>query len=341
MSSNSVLDECGDVVFHCHFYNWGEPLLNDDLPNLIRSADAHDIYTKIDTNLSLRCSDEKLEDLMTSGLNLLSASIDGFSQATYEKYRIGGRFALALENLERLAELRDRLGSATILRWKFLIFSFNEHEIGDAARFCAEREIQFLPADAVVPVPEWKPSYVREGKPNPYRAAKPIERATPAGYVPIYPGRPEGRSCAWHYSYTTINADGGVLPCCGLISQSLNFGNVTSQPGSFGKLWSNTNFETARREFPAGIETNPTGPTTACTKCTRPPSMLDHYSALDREIIFKYWSLAPDAPARQLDEYFTLLQKSPSQFAEAYAARYANNSVKPEIVQRDFSDGAV
>jgi MoaA/NifB/PqqE/SkfB family radical SAM enzyme len=72
---DSILNECGDVVFHCHFYNWGEPLLNENLPDLIRSASSRGIYTKIDTNLSLKCSDAMLENLMSSGLDILSASI--------------------------------------------------------------------------------------------------------------------------------------------------------------------------------------------------------------------------------------------------------------------------
>jgi MoaA/NifB/PqqE/SkfB family radical SAM enzyme len=338
---DTIFDECGDVVFYCQFYNWGEPLLNAALPDFIRSASRREIHTKIDTNLSLKCSDALLENLLLSGLDVLSASIDGFSQATYEKYRIGGRFDLALENLGRLAEMRDRLGSRTLLRWKFLIFSFNEHEISDAAAFCAARNIEFIPADAVVPEKEWMPSYKREGKPNPYQGSRRASPPrTPAGVVPVYPGRPEGRTCGWHYSYTTVNADGGVLPCCGLSKQADNFGKVTSEPGSFGKIWNNAHFETVRREFPLGEGKNASGPTTVCAQCTRPQSMLDHYRQFDREIIFKYWSLAEEAPARQLDEFYTLLQKSPSEFANAFAARYSALSPKRNNDTNNFEIAA-
>jgi radical SAM protein with 4Fe4S-binding SPASM domain len=322
---DSILEECGDVVFYCHFYNWGEPLLNENLADYIRCAHEREIFTKIDTNLSLKCSDEMLEDVMSSGLDVLSASIDGFSLESYEQYRIGGRLDLALENLEKLVEIRARLGSRTTLRWKYLIFAFNEHEVGKAAQFCAARGIEFLPADAVITNPAWTPTYRREGKPNPFRIARTApEFTTPAGRIPLYPGRPEGKSCGWHYSYTTVNADGGVLPCCGLIEQKFNFGRVAEEPGSFGEIWNNENFANVRRNFPAGTETSASGPTTACTRCTRPATMLDHYASLDREIIVKYWSL--DESARRLDALFTLLQKSPSKFAEAYAERYQASS---------------
>jgi MoaA/NifB/PqqE/SkfB family radical SAM enzyme len=326
---DSIFDEFGDVVFHCHFYNWGEPLLNENLPDYIRSASARDIDTKIDTNLSLRCSDELLERLLLSGLDTLSASIDGFSQESYEQYRIGGRLDVALENLDRLVEMKTRLGAKTTLRWKFLIFAFNEHEVESAAAWCAERGVEFLPADAVITNPKWTPAYRREGRPTPLCVPRPAsDFATQAGIPPAYPGRPEGKSCGWHYSYATVNADGGVLPCCGLIDQRFNFGTVMEDAGSFGRTWRNANYQTVRRDFPAGAETNASGPTTVCTKCTRPASMLDHYAGLDREIMVKYWSV--DDSARQLDAFFRLLQKSPTTFAEAYAKRYDQLPPKPE-----------
>jgi len=34
--------------------------------------------------------------------------------------------------------------------------------------------------------------------------------------------------------------------------------------------------------------------------------------------------LSPDSEARQLDEFYTLLQKSPAKFAAAYAVRYGD-----------------
>lgn len=337
---DSVLEECGDLVFYCHFYNWGEPLLNENLADLIRSAHDREIYTKVDTNLSLKCTDEKLEGLLLCGLDELSVSIDGFSQATYEQYRVGGRFDLVLENLERLVEMKGRLGGPTKIKWKFLVYSFNEHEVEDAAAFCRDRQIDFVAGDAIIlhKNSEWMPTYRREGKPNPYRIAPEKSHfVTPSGQIPLYPGRPDGRTCGWHYSYTTINADGGVLPCCGLYDKQHDFGHVTAEPGSFGKIWSGANFETVRRDFPRGVETNPATPTTACTRCDRAASFRDHYSVLDRRIIFQYWSFEKDSPVRQLDEFFDLLRRSPSDFAAAYAARYNAHAPALEHLQEETS----
>jgi MoaA/NifB/PqqE/SkfB family radical SAM enzyme len=327
---DAIFGETGDLLFYCHFYNWGEPLLNDQLPDFIRSASQRDIYTKVDTNLSLRCTDQKLEQLLLSGLDELAVSIDGFSQETYGKYRVNGRFDLVMENLTRLVAIRQRLGAHTRINWNLLIFSFNENEVPEIARFCAERNIDFVPKDATFTAkmpPEWLPAYRREGRPNPYRQHRSAELTssdwfTPSGMLPLHVGRPEGRTCAWHYGYTVVNADGAVHPCCGLYRPKDDFGRVTAEPGSFGRVWNNENFEAVRRDFPQGTQSRATGPTTACTKCRHSDIYRDQYTVLDREIMMKYWSLNPASDARQLDAYFTLLQTSPSQFAAAYAARY-------------------
>jgi hypothetical protein len=59
-----------------------------------------------------------------------------------------------------------------------------------------------------------------------------------------------------------------------------------------------------------------------CLRCRRSETYRDHYTVLDREIMVKYWSLSAESEARQLDEFFTLLQKSPAEFVDAYAVRY-------------------
>jgi MoaA/NifB/PqqE/SkfB family radical SAM enzyme len=327
---DSILDDCGDILFYCHFYNWGEPLLNEALPDYIRSASDRGIYTKVDTNLSLKCSDQKLEQLLLSGIDEIAVSLDGFSQETYQKYRVNGRFDLALGNLTRLVDLRQRLGVDTKLIWNMLIFAYNEHELSDVAAFCSERNIEFVARDAVftqlMPA-DWQPAYRREGKPNPYRLHRPAELtssawATPSGVLPLFIGKPKGRTCAWHYGYTVVNANGGVHPCCGLYKPSDDFGRVTEEPKSFSQIWNNANFEAVRREFPQGEQMQAGGTPSVCLRCRRSETYRDHYTVLDREIMVKYWSLSAESEARQLDEFFTLLQKSPAEFVDAYAVRY-------------------
>ena len=314
-------------MFYCHFYNWSEPLLHDELPEFIGAASKRNIYTKIDTNLSLRLSDETLKALLLSGLGELAASIDGFSQATYGQYRRGGRFELALDNLTRLAAMRDQLGVETLIAWNFIFFSFNEHEAADIAAWCEQHNVYFNPKEAVLneDLQGWLPSYRREGKPNPWYARGNVdtlssEWTTPAGTIPHYLARPENRSCGWHYGYTTVRGDGGVAPCCVTYRKRDDFGDVTEAPGSFGRAWNNANFEAARHILPESGARVAEYPVAVCSKCKLSESFLNHYAGLDRKIVQSYWRFPEGSDVRRFDELFTLLQQSPAAFAEAFAA---------------------
>jgi hypothetical protein len=77
--------------------------------------------------------------------------VDGFSQETYERFRVGGDLKLVKSNLERAAKIRDRLGLETRIVYKFLIFSWNEHEVADAQRYAARLGIDFQPQGDVAP----------------------------------------------------------------------------------------------------------------------------------------------------------------------------------------------
>jgi MoaA/NifB/PqqE/SkfB family radical SAM enzyme len=329
----SILDEFGDVMFYCNFFNWGEPLLHENLPDYVAAASERGIYTALDSNLSLRCEDSFLEDLLVAGLDEFGASIDGFSQETYEKYRVGGQFDLVVSNLKRLVAIRQAHKLDTNIVWRFLIFSHNEHEVEAAGAFCRDLGIVFQPRDAVFMkhYADWTPSYRREGKPNPHQLDRRAQLQssdymTPVGLIPMAPGKPAHRSCGWHYAYSTVNADGAVLPCCGLYDRKHNFGTVTGARGSFGELWRNGEFEAVRREFPDRQETRHDGPTTCCTQCNRADTFLDHYQIRDREIVRKFWASLDDPEVRRLETYFRLLQKSPPQFTEAFADHYERGS---------------
>jgi len=81
------MDEVGDYVFFLDLFNWGEPLLDPNLEELVRIASARRIVTNVSSNLSLPLSDERIESLVKSGLCQLVVSLDGTSQETYQNYR--------------------------------------------------------------------------------------------------------------------------------------------------------------------------------------------------------------------------------------------------------------
>lgn len=329
---DAVLEELGDTLFFVHLYNWGEPLLNRDLTYFIRELVRRDIAVDTNTNLSLPLGDRLVDELIDSGIDRIEASIDGFSQASYGRYRIKGRFELARDNLLRLAAARDRLGRATEIVWNYLVFRFNEHEIEAARSFCADHGIEFVRREAALSEAlrtEFLPSY-REGEILEgffEQREKPFD---PAGII----GRPE-QSCGWHYFYSVINADGSVSPCCAPWESDWDFGLVEAGGTRFADIWNSPALQASRRDVGghhllARLQQSGALATVAtvddfvrqgtiCEGCQMPLPMLDLYSHRADLIVSRYAHTLQGQNAF-LDRAFELVRSQPEAFVRHYAA---------------------
>jgi len=301
---DALLDELGDYLFLIMFYNWGEPLLNKNLPNLIRKVKAHNIYTEIHTNLSLRISTQFMEDLLLSGVNEIAASIDGFSQESYQTYRQGGNFKLAKNNIERLAGLRDKLGLNTKIIWNFLVFSFNEHEIEATREHCEQNRITFNQREAFIDNPDWLPSYRK----NEVNLQAEIEHPA-TNQVPEPTQLQEfaaSSPCAWHYNYSIVNADGSVSPCCAPWEQEHDFGLLNPGYVSFADVWNNNLYRKSRGVFAHEEIKGLDKIETLCLKCPFGESIQNLYSPLDADVINQFNKVFKGSDPL-LEHAFTLL----------------------------------
>jgi MoaA/NifB/PqqE/SkfB family radical SAM enzyme len=314
---DALLDEFGAYLFLIVFYNFGEPLLNKQLPALIAKAKARGVETDINTNLSLPLPDAQIDELLTSGLDYLHASIDGFSQKTYEVHRVGGNFELVKKNLERIVAARARLNAHTSITFNFLVFSFNEHEVGDAARFCAELGINFNTRDAFIHNREWLPTHRRDELP--LAVSSPV--ALPRGFsyeqdgttmawspLPKIDAAPIAR-CAWHYGYAAMSAGGHVSPCCGVPKQEDDFGVFGPGHGRFADVWNNELFAASRAAFSGSGTADVKALDTVCVRCPVPRFMHHLYSLHDFKVLAQFQRLFHGADA-VLEEAFELLSQA-------------------------------
>jgi MoaA/NifB/PqqE/SkfB family radical SAM enzyme len=277
----SLLDEVGENLFFLMLYNWGEPLLNRDLPLFIRKAKEYQICVEIHTNLSLHLEDEFMEDLLTSGLDVIAASIDGFSQESYQIYRRGGRFELAKKNIERLATLRHNLGLHNEIIWNYLVFSFNEHEIKQAQQYCDKIGITFNQREAFIANPDWLPRY-RQNEADHLRNPSEMPE-TNLATDPLQSAQ-KPSSCAWHYGYSVVNSNGSVSPCCAPWEQKYDFGFI--QPGlvSFGDIWNNSSYRKSRGAFANKAVPGLHKVDTLCVHCPYGSNVQNLYSGYDIEV---------------------------------------------------------
>lgn len=113
-----------------------EPLIHREFAEMVRIAGRYRIPELwFPTNL-LALNAAKAEAIVAAGVHTVAVSIDGMRAETYEKIRVGGRFAQLLERLALLNETRK--GSRTRLRFIFTWMRSNREDLQLLPAFAAE-----------------------------------------------------------------------------------------------------------------------------------------------------------------------------------------------------------
>lgn len=106
----TIIDKARGHVRDVNLFLGGEPLINKQLPTMIRIAKEAGMYTRLHTNATLL--DEKwAHELLDAHLDFLSFSFDGADEETYTKYRVGGNFQATCENIQRFARIKRERGA--------------------------------------------------------------------------------------------------------------------------------------------------------------------------------------------------------------------------------------
>jgi MoaA/NifB/PqqE/SkfB family radical SAM enzyme len=142
---SDLMRRVGDSCFLIWYFSNGEPLLHKRFGALVGTSRHQEIFSIISTNLSLDLSDDFLREIVTSGLGMISVSLDGVTPETYSRYRRGGDFDLVVRNMRRLVQLKRELGLFyPLIEWRFLRFQHNEHEEEAARALAADIGVDLL-----------------------------------------------------------------------------------------------------------------------------------------------------------------------------------------------------
>ena len=233
-----IIDKLGPYLIHIDFCNWGEPLLNRQIYEMIKIAEQYSIDTKVDSNFN-HFSEEDAEKMVISGLNKIIVSIDGITPETYSKYRVGGDFNQAMNNLKLLLKKKRQLKrSNPYISWQFLVFRHNEHEIQEVRRMASDLGVDHVGiTKAFIGNKDWIPfnedySHYRKEEIN-------------SQYTSEYFKVAEEAKCNWLWEAIVINPEGSVSPCCSVEDEKDDFGNIFQQ--SFIEIWNNEKYRVARR----------------------------------------------------------------------------------------------
>ena len=107
-----IIDEVKDYVFDVNLFHRGEPLIHPQIVEMIKYAGKNNIKTRLHTNGVLLTPELSMK-LITSGLNLISFSFDGYTRSTYEKNRVGATYENTLGNIIDFLKIKKELNSRT------------------------------------------------------------------------------------------------------------------------------------------------------------------------------------------------------------------------------------
>ena len=239
-----AINELHKTTGYITLYFQGEPYLNAKFLDMVKYANQHRIYTATSTNAHY-LNVENAEKTIKSGLDRLIISIDGTTQDTYGKYRIGGAIEKVLEGTKNLVAAKKAAKSKTPhIIWQFIVFAHNEHQLPEIKSLAKLYQVDELAI----------------------KSAQIYDYETGNDLIPIDTSfsryeKAEGgynfknkllNHCWRLWNSCVITWDGKIVPCCFDKDGTYQLGNLAEN--SFDKIWQSPQYKAFRKQILKGRE---------------------------------------------------------------------------------------
>ncbi|MDX2197285.1 MAG: radical SAM/SPASM domain-containing protein [Cytophagales bacterium] len=236
----NVINALGKYLWYINFYFQGEPFLHEQFTDMVRYATSRHIYVSTSTNAHY-LSPEVCSKIVKSGLHKLIISIDGLTQDTYEKYRVGGKLDKVQDGIKNIIGAKKKYKSQSpLISLQYIVFKYNIHEISQV-----RNTLHLLGADEVLiktaqvyhshEPDEWIP---QSDKYSRYKVSD-------TGNYTIKNKIEDRCWKMWHSAVVTW--DGRVVPCCFDKDAKYEMGNITNTP--FEKIWYGNEYNNFRKKL--------------------------------------------------------------------------------------------
>ena len=286
----SVVDE---VMPHQILINGiGEPLTNPEIIAIIRFLKERGILVNLVTNGTML--QDAAQDLISSGLDTLSVSVDAAIAPTYKSVRGQDAFERVLLGIEKIVQLRKARATHTpYIRTNFVLQSANIPEAVDFVRLSKKLGVDavyFQPLSIVCDLALRRQILVGHLTSDDFmRTLHQIKLECARQKIPTnveyilsksevfwsnYMGTSMDKSlCIFPWFSSYMNVDGDVQACCAFSAQMKVgiLGNVCAS-GKFMDIWNNERYQEFRRNHAAGIR-----PYQICKECI-PRTLKDLFS---------------------------------------------------------------
>jgi organic radical activating enzyme len=216
-------------VGRVHLYNWTEPMLHPELPELVRAVRSRGFECYLSSNLNRLT---RPEDLMKAGVTNLRVSVSGFTNPVYKRGHKLGDIDIVKSNMKKISAARAAVGASTVFECHFHRYRYNRTEMVDMQAFAQSLGFVFTSAPAVFGtveqtigirkgedcISEEQKSYISTLS-LPHKPATDLTSQTPA------------TNCALLDTILTIDVKGNVGLCCMTsLGSRFEFGNFVGLP---------------------------------------------------------------------------------------------------------------
>jgi len=241
-----MVDELRGSLLLMLFWDWGEAFLHPRLIDMIDYAKRSHIKAILSTNGTVGNSKTEIRKLVKSRPDLVIVSVDGATQETYEKFRVGANLASVLSTIERIKEVKDEIGTPyPIVNFRTVVNRYNEMELPRLLRMSEETGADLFSIKSLNPdhrehnsdsemVPLKKPLARYQYKEESQITGKRIQ---PRG--PLMCGKPM-------YA-PTLNSNGDMVFCSYSSSTEETFGNISKV--GFKRVWRSKSARMKRLRF--------------------------------------------------------------------------------------------
>lgn len=235
-----IIDQTWKDLFYLILYFQGEPYLHPLFFKMVEYARQKKIYTATSTNAHF-LTDNLARKTVECGLDRIIVSLDGTSQETYEKYRVGGSFEKVIDGVNQLVKWKKELKSKTpFIILQFIVFRTNEHQVDQVKELAKKLGVDKLELKSaqVYGYEEGNPFIPENEKFSRYKK-------TDGNRFKI--NNPLNNHCLRMWRGCVITWDGLVVPCCFDKDAEHRLGDLKKQ--SFDEVWKGETYEVFRRKL--------------------------------------------------------------------------------------------
>ena len=203
----NCMEEVGPHLLTAMLWVWGEPLLHPRFAEFVRIARSHRVLPVVSTNGQTLAEDAVHDALMREPPEYIIVAIDGLTDETNSRYRVGATLEPVLAGVRRLVETRRRLRMRRpLLHMRFIAMKHNQGDLPRVRKFAREHGFDMLSIRSLSVIQDDEAKH-RELVPDDprYRAYQYDEAATRIARNDFV--------CQMPFAFPSMLADGTIIAC--------------------------------------------------------------------------------------------------------------------------------